>query len=151
MKAKKTYLKGKSVLIILVFTAINTLQAQDLLEHRWKDRLVLLLSNDLADPELRKQQEVFKGVKQELSDRKIIVYTVTPQFVYTSLKEMKKNRNNAVYTKYKKGTASFEVVLLGLDGGVKLRKNRVVKSEELFGLIDQMPMRRAEMRNGGIP
>lgn len=139
------------MIILLVIGALPTLQAQDLSQHRWKNRLVLLLAEDLTDPELRKQQKLLKGVKPGLSDRKILVYTVTPQFLYTGLKEMKKSRDNAVYHKYKKGTASFEVILLGLDGGVKLRKKRVVKPEELFGLIDQMPMRRAQMNKGRVP
>lgn len=151
MKAQNNYVKITLIFIILAFAPLIPLQAQDLSEHRWKDRLVLLLSDDLANPELRKQQQVLKGLKQELGDRKIVVYTVTPQFLYTGLKEVKKNRNNTIYEKYKKGEAAFQVVLLGLDGGVKLRENRVVKPEELFGLIDRMPMRRAELRNGGIP
>lgn len=136
--------------ILLVLGALTTLQAQDLSQHRWKDRLILLLSDDLADPELRKQQQVLQGVKQELSDRKIIVYTVTPQFLYRGSKEMMKSPENALYSNYKKGTTSFEVILLGLDGGVKLRENRLVKPEELFELIDRMPMRRAELRRKKI-
>jgi len=151
MKAQNTCVKTTSIFIILVFASMTMLQAQDLSEHRWKDRLVLLLSDDLANPELRKQQQILTGLNQELRDRKIVVYTVTPEFLYTGLKEMKKNRSNTLYRKYKKGKASFQVVLLGLDGGVKLRENREVKPEELFGLIDRMPMRRAELRNGGIP
>lgn len=151
MKAQNICVKTTSIFIILVFTSMTMLQAQDLSEHRWKDRLVLLLTDDLNNSELRKQQQALTGLKQELKDRKIVIYTVTPEFLYTSLKEKKKNHNYTLYRKYKKGKASFQVVLLGLDGGVKLRENRAVESEELFGLIDRMPMRRAELRNGGIP
>lgn len=151
MKAQNTCIKITSIFITLVFASMTMLQAQYLSKHRWKDRLVLLLSDDLANPELRKQQQVLKGLKHELKDRKIVVYTVTPEFLYTGLKEMNKNRNYTIYREYKKGKASFQVVLLGLDGGVKLREKRAVKPEELFGLIDRMPMRRAELRNGGIP
>ena len=150
MKAQNTCVKTTSIFIILVFASMTMLQAQDLSEHRWKDRLVLLLSDDLANPELRKQQQILTGLNQELRDRKIVVYTVTPEFLYTGLKGMKKNRNNTLCRKYKKGKASFQVVLLGLDGGVKLRENRAVKPEELFGLIDRMPMRRAELRRKKI-
>lgn len=41
---------------------------------------------------------------------------------------------------------SFSVVLIGKDGGEKLRRTAVVAPEELFALVDAMPMRRAEMR-----
>ena len=40
----------------------------------------------------------------------------------------------------------FEVFLLGLDGGIKLRQQEIVKTEKLFSLIDGMPMRKAEIR-----
>ena len=38
------------------------------------------------------------------------------------------------------------VILVGKDGGVKLRRNEQVNLNEIFLLIDGMPMRREEMR-----
>ena len=39
------------------------------------------------------------------------------------------------------------IILIGKDGGVKLRKKYIVEANEVFDLIDQMPMRRSEMKN----
>ena len=36
-------------------------------------------------------------------------------------------------------------VLIGKDGGVKLRQEELVRPAELFALIDSMPMRKHEM------
>jgi hypothetical protein len=44
---------------------------------------------------------------------------------------------------------SFAVVLVGKDGGVKLKRNVKVRLEEVFTLIDSMPMRQDEMRQKG--
>ena len=44
------------------------------------------------------------------------------------------------------GTKSFSVVLIGKDGGEKLRRATPLSPEELFAIVDAMPMRRAEMR-----
>ena len=41
----------------------------------------------------------------------------------------------------------FKLVLVGKDGGVKLEQDAVLAPEELFAVIDRMPMRRNEMRN----
>jgi hypothetical protein len=41
----------------------------------------------------------------------------------------------------------FEIILIGKDGGVKLRSKTPISLEELFSLIDAMPMRRQEMRD----
>ena len=41
---------------------------------------------------------------------------------------------------------SFRVVLIGKDGGVKLRQEEPISVADLFALIDSMPMRKQEMR-----
>ena len=39
----------------------------------------------------------------------------------------------------------FRITLIGKDGGRKLSRSKPVAVQELFGLIDSMPMRQAEM------
>jgi hypothetical protein len=46
-------------------------------------------------------------------------------------------------------TKTFMLILLGKDGGIKLKRNDRVKLEEIFSLIDSMPMRKDEMRQKG--
>lgn len=43
---------------------------------------------------------------------------------------------------------TFEVLLLGKDGGVKLRRRQPVQPVLLERIIDAMPMRQSEMRGG---
>jgi hypothetical protein len=43
------------------------------------------------------------------------------------------------------GSAEFSVVLIGKDGGEKLRRKAPLTTRELFAIVDAMPMRRAEM------
>ena len=38
----------------------------------------------------------------------------------------------------------FAAILIGKDGGIKLRADRPVAPDQLFGLIDSMPMRANE-------
>ena len=40
---------------------------------------------------------------------------------------------------------AFEVILIGLDGGEKLRQTKVLETDKLFAIIDGMPMRRSEI------
>ena len=42
--------------------------------------------------------------------------------------------------------ASFTFLLIGKDGGEKLRSATLVTAEKLFAIIDAMPMRKAEMK-----
>ena len=50
---------------------------------------------------------------------------------------------------YRVGTTEFRAILVGKDGGSKLRQSTPVDSVRLFRLIDSMPMRRDEMRRRG--
>lgn len=43
------------------------------------------------------------------------------------------------------GARAFAVVLIGKDGGEKLRRSAPLATDELFAVVDAMPMRRAEM------
>ena len=56
-------------------------------------------------------------------------------------------KGDSVFRKYAQRSA-VEVVLIGLDGGVKRRFGDTVQPEAVWALIDKMPMRRAEMRKG---
>lgn len=56
-------------------------------------------------------------------------------------------RERALRVEYHTGEAEeFAVVLIGHDGGEKLRSGGPISAEELFGKIDEMPMRRREIR-----
>ncbi len=48
-------------------------------------------------------------------------------------------------TRFRVGAGDFTVVLVGKDGGEKLRLAEPPALDEIFALIDGMPMRRAEM------
>lgn len=52
------------------------------------------------------------------------------------------------YNYYNIDANDFSVILLGKDGGEKLRKKSFVSAAELFSLIDAMPMRQQEIREG---
>ncbi len=55
--------------------------------------------------------------------------------------------DSKLYTKYNSNARDFKIMLIGLDGGVKLEQHKVLTSKELFSTIDSMPMRSSELRN----
>lgn len=69
-----------------------------------------------------------------------------PEEYKTGLDGENKKKSGRLYKEYKKTDAGFEVILLGLDGGVKLRQNELLQLEKLYGTIDVMPMRRQEIK-----
>ena len=123
------------------------LQAQDLLSHRWEERVVVVYSANLDDKNADEQLALFKSTQAELEDRAMVVYHITNEgyrFNFSPELESSDSEDEEF---------DFKVMLLGLDGGIKYESNAVEPAQVYYELIDRMPMRRSQMRkrikNGG--
>lgn len=126
---------------------ISPSNAQHLSSHQWKDRLVIIQSENATNPLFKKQIEEFKKDPEGLEERKIAVYLSVAGNYKMGLEEREDwKKAGKDLEKLKNSTSEFEVILMGLDGGVKLRKNELLTRESLFRTIDQMPMRMSEIR-----
>ncbi len=54
-------------------------------------------------------------------------------------------KESPLFKKYSVDTARFTVVLIGKDGLEKYRTNKLMNTDQLFSIIDAMPMRQREM------
>lgn len=111
-------------------------------DFAWKNRVVLVFGSS-ASQTLLQQIDILKRQKAELDERKMVVISVSEgeaSAVYGDAPAL----DPADLRKHA-GIKSdgFQVVLVGMDGGIKLRSENVVSDVELFDLIDRMPMRRA--------
>jgi hypothetical protein len=41
----------------------------------------------------------------------------------------------------------FEIILIGLDGSIKLKQTELLLTKDLFNIIDAMPIRKSELKN----
>lgn len=139
-------LRFKILVISMLLITISTVNAQKLSSHQWHDRLVIIIANDQSNQTLKDQVLELKTSQSGLSERRIMVYKAIPGKYQKGLDQEKKwEISGEIYKKVKETSSDFEVVLIGLDGGIKLRRKELLKCHELFGVIDQMPMRRSEM------
>ena len=84
--------------------------------------------------------------EEGMEERKILVYQIIPQQYRTGLNRPDKwVYANNLFKNYKSMEADLEVILIGLDGGIKMRQAEFLSCKNLFAIIDGMPMRRAEM------
>ncbi len=126
---------------------MGNVNSQDLSSHQWQDRLLVLLVDDIKDETYQKQISELQQSENGLKDRRLIVCHVKPHTYKKGLYTKQWKKATIDITNYKKSTSSFEIILIGLDGGVKLHQSDFLKCEKLFSIIDVMPMRRREMRN----
>ena len=142
-------MKTKILLFALVSILSTTIpmSAQDLSQHEWKDRLLLVLTTENSKELYKEQMDLFKDNIAGLEERKLVIYSVMPEKYKKGIQAEKWVESTRLNDRYREGGKEFEVILLGLDGRVKLRQSEILSIEKLFRTIDAMPMRRNELRN----
>lgn len=141
MKTSKWYI----VCLMIILTARMT--AQDLSIHRWEHRLLLIIATGADDAGYQKQIAMLKDNETGLNDRKLIVYQIVPQAYQKGVMGINRwTTSKKLYNDYSNKKDQFELILIGLDGEIKLRQASILSIEKLFGTIDNMPMRSSELK-----
>lgn len=121
--------------------------SQSISDLQWKNRLIVVITDSANSKELHEQLEIFKNDMDGFIDRKLKLIHALPDKQRFVLPEISEWQVSNFYRNNKKDkSADLEVILIGLDGGVKLRQYEVVEAKEIFDLIDSMPMRQSEIR-----
>ena len=139
------YIKLIFLLLIMSSYSGNSV-AQDFSTHKWENRLVLILTDNTNNEKYLNQVQELKNEPDGIKERKIVVYHITPEKFKTGLSGEKWQKSETEYRRYKKTDSQPEIILLGLDGGVKLRAEEFLSTQKLFETIDAMPMRMQEMK-----
>lgn len=127
---------------MLLFTSLYFMaksQRQSLADYRWEHRIVIL--NKPSD----KEQSLMKPYSDSvgLVERKLLFFTVKESLLISlNAKEPVKLKKPDFIL------PTHQFYLIGLDGGVIVRKKQLLTQKELFAIIDQMPMRIREIKGG---
>lgn len=141
-----------NTLLLISFLWSMNAQAQDFHDHAWKHRVLVVKGELSAVGTFMKQFHTTDT--EELRNRKLVIYSVnertTTLINYADAKTPEVFPAVELPEKYREmlrvDDSEFEILLIGLDGGLKMRKTVTFKLKELFDKIDSMPMRRSEMR-----
>ncbi|MEL7166722.1 MAG: DUF4174 domain-containing protein [Pseudomonadota bacterium] len=114
------------------FALINS-DVTDLEQFVWEKRPVIVFADSPNDPNFGLQMEYLEARADELAERDVVVLTDTDPRAAGPLREKLRPRG-------------FMLVLIGKDGGVKLRKPFPWDVRELTRTIDKMPVRQREIR-----
>ena len=120
---------------LLALTFATTSNAETLDEYLWEKRPVVVFANTPNDLLIKRQMELLEDGAAELAERDVIVIVDTDVDAEETTPLRKKLRPRV-----------FQLVLIGKDGQVKLRKPRPWTVRELSRVIDKMPMRQQELR-----
>lgn len=136
----------KSIFIVLILNMNFSIFSQDLTKHLWKNRVLLLIVDNLNSEKLTAQIEALKTKNEGLKERKLVIYQVFPEYYSLINEENNLHKSAKIYNKYNTSEKSFKLVLIGLDGSVKLFQNNTLSAQKLFAVIDGMPVRKRELK-----
>ncbi|MEM6490149.1 MAG: DUF4174 domain-containing protein [Pseudomonadota bacterium] len=121
--------------IATLFTVLNAGEVDASLDRfAWSHRPILVFAGAEDDPRLAAQLDALRAAALELAERDNVVI-------------VDRGGDSALARRFRPN--GFTVILVGKDGGEKLRRTEVTPPQDLNDLIDTMPMRRREMREDG--
>jgi Domain of unknown function (DUF4174) len=129
----------KYLIIILIFS--NSLWSQNISEHKWKDRIIVIKGSRNDSNLVEQQFNVFSKIKNQLIERKLVIYKCIENhcILYDWSEKPRMSKLDSI-------TPNFEILLIGLDGYEKFKSYKVVEPMVILNLIDKMPMRRQEVK-----
>lgn len=136
--------------VIFVATSAAFMPAQaaaaELSDYLWQRRPLLVFAPTDTDPRIVETMSRIEASRCDFVDRDMVLgrfvtdgtSTLDGQIVDTS-------QVQRLFSQFGIGADSFSVVLVGKDGGEKLRVNDVPNLQTIYAVIDGMPMRGREM------
>jgi hypothetical protein len=115
--------------------------------YLWKNRLVLVFAPSGDDARYRGLEKELREQGNAIVERDLLVFHVFENGVSRLGRSPIDAQSAALLRdRFSVNPGQFLVVLIGKDGGEKLRRGGEVDITEIFSLIDSMPMRQREVR-----
>ena len=105
-----------------------------LARYRWTARVLVAVAPDAADPALARQRQLFEAMGAAARERDLVLV----EAVGRSGEPLRQALGCP--------PGVFAAVLVGKDGGAKLRSPEPLGADQLVPVIDAMPMRQDETR-----
>jgi hypothetical protein len=119
----------------------------DLAQFQWKNRLLFLFAPNRNHPFFDSLRQAIVARQAEVADRDLVIFEILESGPSTmNAAHLDSQSAQSLREKFEVSQGEFSVILIGKDGGIKLNRQNQTRLEDIFGLIDSMPMRREEMR-----
>lgn len=135
-------MKALKTILLLFLMHGSALSAQQLSDFKWKNRVLILSNSPTHTDDVKNALQVIKESSKEIEQRDLIILIYKKDNLYNldDKEVLFKHTNSTI--KHLNG-----FLLIGKDGGIKSKQPYPLQLEEIFELIDRMPMRRAEVKS----
>ena len=120
--------------------------AAELSDYLWQRRPLLVFAPTDNDPRLVETMRRIEATRCDFADRDMVLGRIVADGTsFLDGDVVDTSQAQRLRSEFGIGTNSFSVVLIGKDGGEKLRVNDVPELPAIYAVIDGMPMRGSEM------
>ncbi len=130
------FLAGLSLAVVASPSLAAARGDDPLSAYRDRSRVLAVVAPDASDPRLAEQRRIYAAMRVGAHERDLVLL----EGIGTSAQA------RALRTRFGAEKSDFRAVLIGKDGGDKLMSRTPLGPDQLFPLIDAMPMRQDEMR-----
>ena len=125
---------------------INGMTSLQTLRDRARPLLIFAPRPD--DPQLEIQLRTLTEHAAEAHDRDLVPIALPYNNPSSSAAQLTPSETQEARRRFHVAPGDFLVVLIGKDGGAKLKSDKPLSMQKLIDTIDAMPMRQEEMRAG---
>ncbi|MFD2202888.1 DUF4174 domain-containing protein [Shivajiella indica] len=131
-----------SVFIFITMFLISLQGKPNQLEDfRWKNRILLVFQNEIASIDAFSD-----SLEIEMRERRLLYFFVSEEFKSNVEVDFSKPYLESLKREFGMGGNTGSWVLIGLDGGVKMKREWKLDWNLIFKTIDSMPMRKSEIK-----
>lgn len=138
------------LLVLVVASAAlgsGTAAAAGLDDYRWERRPLLVFAPTDADPRLTETLNRIEATRCAFEGRDMVLGRILTTGTSTlDGQAIDAGEQQRLVTRFGVGADDFAVLLIGKDGGEKLRFTDLPDLQAIYTVIDGMPMRQGEMR-----
>jgi hypothetical protein len=134
--------------VTLAVASVVPATAAGLDAYLWNSRPVIVFAPSRDAPTAVDQIKCLAAAREALAERDmpVIIATKSGVIALSGGRAPAALKASELRRAYGVADGAFAIILIGKDGGEKLRSSEPVAVERLTGLVDGMPMRRREAR-----
>ena len=143
----KTTLPAIIISLVLIASSLNAEETpMDLSQFQWKNRLLFLFAPNRSHSKFDVLQKSIATQQAEVTDRDLVIFKILESGTSRlDTSYLDPQVAQSLRDKFDVSPGRFAVILVGKDGGTKLNRQEQTQLEDIFALIDAMPMRQKEM------
>ena len=134
------------VMLLMLLAISRPVPAMQMSDFLWENRPLLLFAPDENDARLQQTKQQLAQRQCQLDDRDMVIGIIIEEGQsHLNNQPISTTKATTLRERYKIDAGRFTTILIGKDGGEKERVYSVPELDNIFALIDGMPMRQGEM------